>query len=70
MRSAVLDEVAALQWRSRRLLQILRAWKDPWIWCGNNAKTYVTITVLVIHTVKTIKSPFIGQESALHLILC
>ena len=28
MRSAVLDEVTALQWRSRRLLQILRAWKE------------------------------------------
>ena len=65
MRSAVLDEVTALQWRSRRLLQILRAWKDPWIWCGNGSKISVTNTALANNTVKTMKSPFIGQESAL-----
>ena len=70
MRSAVLDEVTALQWRSRRLLQILRAWKDPWIWCGNGSKISVTITVLAINTVKTMKSPSIGQESALQWTLC
>lgn len=51
MRSAVLDEVTALQWRSRRLLQILRAWKDLWIWCGNGSK-------------KAIKSPFIQPVCA------
>ena len=38
MRSAVLDEATALQWRSRRLSHILRAWKDRSVeTCGNQA---------------------------------